>query len=137
MHRPAKRAKLVDELLAAPAWLDKWTMYFGDFFKNSAYKPSTGRPAGIPIIGTLFSSGFRTRSPGISRTNQIAQELISPPLGNSYQTPNLNWLAGGLVLNAPAQDITESDDGNVFDTFLGVAHVIACCAMTGAGIWKA
>ena len=25
-----KRAKLIDELLAKPEWVDKWTMYYGD-----------------------------------------------------------------------------------------------------------
>ena len=27
---PDKRAKLIDELLAQPQWVDKWAMYFGD-----------------------------------------------------------------------------------------------------------
>src|SRR4051794_2347428 len=29
-----KRAKLIDELLAKPEWVDKWTMYYGDLFTN-------------------------------------------------------------------------------------------------------
>src|SRR5258706_8355613 len=33
---PAKRAALIDELLNRPEWTDKWTMYFGDLFRNSA-----------------------------------------------------------------------------------------------------
>jgi hypothetical protein len=33
---PKKRATLVDQLLATPAWVDKWTMYYGDLFKNTA-----------------------------------------------------------------------------------------------------
>ena len=34
-------AQLVDELLASPAWVDKWTMYFGDQYQNTANKAST------------------------------------------------------------------------------------------------
>jgi hypothetical protein len=30
-----KRAKLVDELIAQPAWLDKWTMFYGDLLHNA------------------------------------------------------------------------------------------------------
>ena len=30
---PTKRADVIEQLFAAPQWLDKWTMYFGDQFK--------------------------------------------------------------------------------------------------------
>ena len=53
---PNKRANLVDELLAKPEWVDKWTMFYGDLFKNASSFPSTGtvittagRDALIPI----------------------------------------------------------------------------------------
>jgi hypothetical protein len=39
---PNKRANLVDELMAKPEWLDKWTVYFGDQFKNASVFPSSG-----------------------------------------------------------------------------------------------
>ena len=38
---PDKRAKLIEELLAKPEWIDKWTMYFGDLYQNTDNKPST------------------------------------------------------------------------------------------------
>jgi hypothetical protein len=38
---PGKRAGLIDELLASPQWVDKWTMYFGDMFKNTVNRPSS------------------------------------------------------------------------------------------------
>ena len=38
---PDKRAKLIEELLAKPEWIDKWTMYFGDLYQNTDRKPST------------------------------------------------------------------------------------------------
>ena len=44
---PDKRAKLIEELLAKPEWIDKWTMYFGDLYQNTDNKPSTA-PAAIP-----------------------------------------------------------------------------------------
>ena len=33
---PNKRATLIDQLLAKPEWVDKWTMFYGDLFKNTA-----------------------------------------------------------------------------------------------------
>src|SRR5438552_15348880 len=41
---PNKRAALIEELLGSPAWLDKWTMYYGDFFQNSTTKTASGTP---------------------------------------------------------------------------------------------
>jgi len=43
---PDKRAKLVDELLAKPEWVDKWTMFYGDLFKNAASQQSTSHDPG-------------------------------------------------------------------------------------------
>src|SRR6185503_18307439 len=31
-----KRQKLVETLLASPEWVDKWTVWFGDFFQNNS-----------------------------------------------------------------------------------------------------
>src|SRR5258708_34469698 len=31
-----KRSKYIHRLLASPQWVDKWTMYFGDFFQNNS-----------------------------------------------------------------------------------------------------
>ena len=31
-----KRAALVDELLGSSQWVDKWTLYYGDLYKNTA-----------------------------------------------------------------------------------------------------
>jgi len=36
---PNKRANLINELLAKPEWVDKWTMYFGDLYKNTGRIP--------------------------------------------------------------------------------------------------
>ena len=32
---PHKRAKLIDQLLASPEWVDKWTMFYGDLLQNT------------------------------------------------------------------------------------------------------
>src|SRR5262249_29936138 len=31
-----KRSKLIDTLIGSPNWLDKWTMWFGDLYKNNS-----------------------------------------------------------------------------------------------------
>src|SRR5579871_2220334 len=37
-----KRATLIDQLLGTSQWLDRWTMFYGDLFRNAASFPSTG-----------------------------------------------------------------------------------------------
>src|SRR5262249_31936916 len=36
-----KRAKLIDELLAKPEWVDKWTMFYGDLYQNTVQRNSS------------------------------------------------------------------------------------------------
>ncbi len=31
----------MDELLAKPEWVDKWTMFYGDLYQNTDTRPST------------------------------------------------------------------------------------------------
>src|SRR5215469_6268115 len=33
---PSKRAQLIDQLLASPQWVDKWTVFYSDLFKNTS-----------------------------------------------------------------------------------------------------
>jgi hypothetical protein len=73
---PDKRAKLVDELLAKPEWVDKWTMFYGDLFKNTTNKPSVGL--------NRFAQGRNAFQQWIKQSltsgkpyNQMATELIS------------------------------------------------------------
>ncbi len=129
---PDKRARLVDELLAAPEWVDKWTMYFGDLLQNTVTKPSTnvnrlalGRNAFYQWIHDSMAAG--------KPYNQMAAELIATAGANSFQDGRINWLVGGVVGGGPAQDITDQMTANVFDTFLGIAHVNCLLCHNGRG----
>ena len=80
---PQKRSKLVDQLLSAPEWVDKWTMFYGDLFKNTDNQPSTalrrfpqGRNAFYKWIHDSLANG--------KPYNQMATELISTADPNSY-----------------------------------------------------
>ena len=74
---PDKRAKLIDELLAKPEWVDKWTMYFGDLYQNTDTKPSTALhrfPHGAQCVLRVDQA---IRSTNGKPYNQMATELIS------------------------------------------------------------
>lgn len=41
-----KRDALVDKLVGSPEYVDKWTMFFGDLFKNNARSTNVNRFSG-------------------------------------------------------------------------------------------
>ena len=129
---PDKRAKLIEELLAKPEWIDKWTMYFGDLFQNTTNKASTslnrfaqGRNAFYQWIKDSLTNG--------KPYNQMATELISASTGNTYNDGPSNFLVGGVVTMGPVQDIMDQMTSNTFDTFLGIAHVNCLLCHNGRG----
>jgi hypothetical protein len=129
---PDKRVKLIEELLAKPEWVDKWTMYFGDLYKNTSiiqsanvYRNSLGRNAFYQWIYDSLSQG--------RPYNQMASDLITASAGDTYSDGALNWLVSGFVLQAPKQDVADQMTANVFDTFLGLAHVNCVLCHDGRG----
>jgi hypothetical protein len=129
---PDKRAKLIEELLAKPEWIDKWTMYFGDLFQNTTTKASTslirfaqGRNAFYQWIKDSLTNG--------KPYNQMATELISASTGDTYNDGPSNYLVGGVVTMGPVQDIMDQMTANTFDTFTGIAHVNCLLCHNGRG----
>jgi hypothetical protein len=129
-----KRAKLVDELLAKPEWVDKWTMYFGDLYSNTSrntfvvrYEPA--RNAFYQWIKNSLSSG--------KPYNQMATELISNHGPNTYTQGELNWLVGAWVIGNPQQDNIDQEAANVADTFLGISHMNCLLCHNGRGHFDA
>jgi hypothetical protein len=122
-----KRAKLVDELLASPVWIDKWTYYLGDRLKNTALMRSTNtnrQPQGREAFNKWIRDGV-TAGKGY---DQMVRELIAARGSNSFEKGELNWLVGGRVTGGPANDVWDQQAANIADTFLGMnqANCILC-----------
>lgn len=127
-----KRARLVDELLARPEWTDKWTMFFGDLYKNTIVRPSSGVRRfgeGRNAFYKWINSSLRENKP----YNQMATELISAQATNSYDDGPINYLIGWVVSGGPQQDITDSWASAIMETFLGVSHVNCLLCHNGRG----
>jgi hypothetical protein len=129
---PDKRSKLVDELLAKPEWVDKWTMFYGDLYQNTAFRPVTslnrfaqGRNAFYQYIHDSLANG--------KPYNQMATELIAAAGENSYETGPLNYLLNGYITGGPMQDIVDAMTASTFDTFMGMTHVNCLLCHNGRG----
>jgi len=127
---PDKRSKYIETLLASPQWVDKWTMYFGDFFQNNSRNTQIVRfTDGVAAFDSYIRNSLSSGKP----YDQMAREIISAQGTDSYTQGELNWLVGGVVTGGPSQDIWDQQTANIADTFLGIAHVNCLLCHNGRG----
>jgi len=127
-----KRTRLIDELLASPEWVDKWTMYFGDLYQNTQQRPSTAlrrSPEGRNAFYKYIHDSLAVNK----RYDQMATELITGTGDNSFTQGELNWILNGYITGGPQQDITDSMASNVAEVFLGVSHMNCLLCHNGRG----
>jgi hypothetical protein len=129
---PTKRADLIETLFAAPQWLDKWTMYFGDQFKSASSFPSTGTQ--------LYSGGrdalntyIRTALTNDTGYDKMALALIASQGTNNYTQGELNWIITSRVTGGPNQDVWDGEAAAVGETFLGLSHMNCLLCHDGRG----
>jgi hypothetical protein len=129
---PTKRADLIETLFAAPQWLDKWTMYFGDQFKAASTFPSSGT--------TLYSGGrdglntyIRNFLTNDTPYTKVATDLIASQGTNNYTQGELNWIITSRVTGGPNQDVWDGEAAAVAETFLGISHMNCLLCHNGRG----
>ena len=128
--RSNKRDLLIDELLAKPEWVDKWTMFYGDLFNNTTRTSQVVRygPGTSAFYQWIYDS-LKSNKP----YNQMATELITSTGTDSYNQGDLNFLVGGLVTGGPHQDIWDSQTVLTATTFLGISHLNCLLCHNGRG----
>ncbi len=126
-----KRAKMIDQLLTRPEWLDKWTMWFGDLYENNSTNVLNARRF---ISGVLaFNDYIRTSLSTGKPYDQMAREMISATGTDSYEQGDLNFLVGGVMGMGPVQDIFDKQTAVVAEKFLGIAHMDCLLCHNGRG----
>src|SRR5262245_8465037 len=125
-----KRAKLVDELMAKPEWIDKWTMWFGDLYQNNSQNSQIRRyPQGVKAFNDYIRASLAANKP----YNQWAIDLITVTVSNSYTDGRINLLAGGIVTGGPIQDDFDQQTANLSTMFLGISHINCLLCHNGRG----
>ena len=117
-----KRASLVDELIGSDAFVDKWTMYFGDLLKNTQRNSQVNL---YPNGRNAFHRWIRDSVAANKPYSQMVTELITANGTNSFEQGELNWLLGGIVTGSPrgGHDIYDQMTANIAGTFLGISHM--------------
>jgi len=125
-----KRDALVDELLASPAFVDKWTIYYGDLFKNTIATNSVNRYAGGR---DGFYNWIHDSIAANKPYNKMATELIASDGVDNYTQGELNWLVGAKTTGGPLQDDQDSMAAATAETFLGISHLNCLLCHNGRG----
>ncbi len=131
---PNKRAALVDQLIGSSEWADKWTMFFGDLYKNASTWPSTG--TSLYVQGRdAFNSWIHDSLVNGTPYNKMAAALIGSTGTNNFTQGELNWIINGRVtgMNIPGQDTTDQITANIAETFLGISHLNCLLCHNGRG----
>src|SRR6185369_104143 len=129
---PNKRAKLVDELLAKPEWVDKWVMFLGDLYRNTAYNNSTAlsrTPSGRNAFYQWIQDSLRSGK----GYDQMATELLTMSTDLNGRDGPPNWLIGSKITNGPPQDTTDQMAAQVAETLLGIGHLNCVLCHNGRG----
>lgn len=129
-----KRAKLIDELLNSPEWVDKWAMFLGDQFKNvddnaQVRRFAEGRNAFHQYIKTSLAAG--------KPYDKMVTEMITATGANNWEQGELNWNLGGLMTGGPVQDNYDLQGEIVAERLLGMGHQNCLLCHNGRGHMEA
>jgi len=125
-----KRQKMVDTLLASPEWVDKWTVWFGDFFQNNSQNTQINRNIqGVVAFNNYIRNSLTSGKP----YDQMAREIISATGTSSYTQGELNFIVGGYMGGGPVQGQFDLQAANTAETFLGISHLNCLLCHNGRG----
>jgi hypothetical protein len=124
----AKRDAIVDALVGNVQFIDKWTLFLGDLYKNTATATNVTRYFQARDTFYLYLYDALTRN---KPYNQIAWEIISATGDNFVDGPT-NWVVGGTVPMGPVQDTYDGQAVNTTSMFLGINTVDCLLCHDGA-----
>jgi hypothetical protein len=124
-----KRNRMVETLLASDAFVDRWTFFYDELLRNTAFADS-GRlfPQGRNALHAYFQEAVRSHKPW----DVMARELIGGA-GNNVSAPEANFAVRNLQTNGPAQDTYDNLAADTGRVFLGMGSVFCTSCHDGAG----
>jgi hypothetical protein len=124
-----KRDTLVDALIAAPEFTDKWTMFFGDLYRNSARGANVNRFTN----GRDAFNRFIKESIAANKSYAVMVREMLAANGDSFLTGPPNFLVGGIVPMGPVQDVMDGQAVITSSMLLGVNALDCLYCHDGAG----
>ena len=128
-QNPNKRDILIDALINSSEFVDKWTMFFGDLYKNNSVGNNINRFIGGSEAFYKFIHDSIEQNKSYA---QIATEMITAR-GDSYVDGATNFIVGGNVPMGPAQDTYDGYAVNTAQVFLGLSSMDCLLCHDGSG----
>jgi Protein of unknown function (DUF1553)/Protein of unknown function (DUF1549) len=121
--RSDKRARKIDDLLASDAFVDRWTMWYGDLVQNVQVSDSSrqyylGRNAHYLWI----KDSIRTGKPYDA---MVRQDLAGE--GDNFSSGVANYIVRQLQRNGPPQDTYDNLAAHSAEKFLGIPMLCISC----------
>ena len=124
-----KRDALIDKLIGSPEYVDKWTMFFGDLFRNNARSVNVQRYSGGR---DAFYNYIKNSIAANKSYAQMATEMITAS-GDNFVDGQNNFIVGGIVPMGPQQDTMDGTAVNASSMFLGISAIDCLLCHNGAG----
>jgi len=125
---PEKRNAVIDSLIGSPEFVDKWTMFFGDLFKNDGPSANVNRYLqGRDAFYTYLKTSISMNKP----YDRMAREIITGT-GDTFESGPANWVVGGTVPMGPIQDTYDGQAVNLGQMFLGINAIDCLLCHDGA-----
>ncbi len=128
-QNPNKRDALVDRLIGSPEYVDKWTMFFGDLYKNTQFATNINIFFGGREAYYNYIKGSITENRSY---DQMARDMIAGD-GDSYVNGAVNFTVLENVPMGPVQDRYDGGAVRVATTFLGLGSMDCLLCHNGAG----
>jgi Protein of unknown function (DUF1553)/Protein of unknown function (DUF1549) len=121
--RTDKRARKIDELLSSDAFVDRWTMWYGDLVQNVAASDSVrqyylGRNAHYLWIKDSIRTG--------KRYDVMVREDLAGT-GDNFSVGVANYAVRQLQRNGPPQDTYDNLAAHSAEKFLGIPMLCISC----------
>jgi hypothetical protein len=118
-----KRAKKIDALLHSDAFVDRWTMWFGDLIQNvQVANNSREYYIGKNVYYSWIRESIRTGK----SYDQMVRDVLATE-GDSFQTGAANYVVRQLQRNGPPQDTLDNLAAHAADKFLGIPMLCISC----------
>ena len=127
--RPDKRSRTIDTLLASDAFVDRWTMWFGDLVENTRNQTAAGNET---YVGrNSYYAWIRQSIQQSKPYDQMVRELVAGA-GDSFVDGTPNYWVRQMQGNGPIQDTYDNLVAHACEKFHGMQCGCTSCH-NGAG----
>jgi hypothetical protein len=128
---PDKRTRLIEELFTTPEYVDKWTMWMGEWLKNTAASTNVNRqPNGRNALYRYLYAAVERDQP----LRDVAYEALTAR-GNNFDDASapVNFIVASITPMGPIQDQYDTAFANAASTFLGLGYYDCLLCHNGRG----